>query len=148
LSQESIEEILTKYKTIAVVGLSREPEKESYEVGAYLKKHGFRIVPVNPFANEILGEKCYKSLLDMPTAVQKAVEVVDVFRRPEDIPPIAEQAVKLKKMYGTLRVFWMQLGLVNERAAGTLREGGLTVIMDKCLMQEHKSVVKAEKGKV
>ena len=148
MSQESTKEILTKYKTIAVVGLSREPEKESYEVGAYLKKHGFRIVPVNPFADEILGEICYKSLLDMPVEAQKTVEVVDVFRRPEDIPPIAEQAVKLKKMTGTLRVFWMQLGIVNERAAETLRKAGLTVIMDKCLMQEHKSLVKAEKRKV
>jgi predicted CoA-binding protein len=138
LSQNKIREILTKYKTIAVVGLSREPEKESYKVSAYMKKHGFRIIPVNPFADEILGEKSYKSLLDIPAEIREKVEVVDVFRRAEDVPPVVEQAVKLREIHGKPLVVWMQLGIVNEKAAEVARKAGLTVVMDKCIMQEHK----------
>jgi hypothetical protein len=138
LSQNKIREILTKYKTIAVVGLSREPEKESYKVSAYMKKHGFRIIPVNPLADEILGEKSYKSLLDIPAEICEKVEVVDVFRRAEDVPPVVEQAVKLREIHGKPLVVWMQLGIVNEKAAEVARKAGLTVVMDKCIMQEHK----------
>jgi predicted CoA-binding protein len=138
LSQNKIREILTKYKTIAVVGLSREPEKESYKVSAYMKKHGFRIIPVNPLADEILGEKSYKSLLDIPAEIREKVEVVDVFRRAEDVPPVVEQAVKLREIHGKPLVVWMQLGIVNEKAAEVARKAGLTVVMDKCIMQEHK----------
>jgi predicted CoA-binding protein len=102
-----------------------------------LKAHGFRIIPVNPFADEVLGEKSYKSLLDIPPEIQKTIEVVDVFRPAKDVPPIVEQAVKLKEMYGTLRVVWMQLGIINEQAAETSRKAGLTVVMNKCMMVEH-----------
>jgi hypothetical protein len=138
LSQNEIREILTKYKTIAVVGLSRDPDKDSYRVSAYLKKHGFRIIPVNPFADEILGEKSYKSLLDIPAEIQKTIEIVDIFRPAKDVPPIVEQAVKLKEAHGKPSVVWMQLGIVNEQAAETAKKAGLTVIMDKCMMVEHK----------
>jgi len=138
LSQNEIKEILTKYKTVAVVGLSREPDKDSYRVSAYLKKHGFRIVPVNPFADEVLGEKSYKSLLDIPAEIQKTIEIVDIFRPAKDVPPIVEQAIKLKEMHGKPYVVWMQLGIVNEQAAETAKKAGLTVVMDKCMMQEHK----------
>ncbi len=138
MSQKTINEILSKYKTVAVVGLSREPEKESYMVAAYLKEHGFRIVPVNPFADEILGEKSYKSLLDLPAEIQKQIEVVDIFRRPEDVPPIVEQAVKLKKENGKPCAVWMQVGIVNEKAAEMARKAGLAVVMDKCMMVEHR----------
>jgi len=138
LSQNKIKEILTKYKTIAMVGLSREPDKDSYRVSAYLKKHGFRIIPVNPFADEILGEKGYKSLLDIPAEIQKTIEIVDIFRPTKDVPPIVEQAVKLKEAHGKPSVVWMQLGIVNEQAAETAKKAGLTVIMDKCMMVEHK----------
>jgi predicted CoA-binding protein len=137
LSQNEIKKILTKCKTIAVVGLSREPDKDSYRVSAYLKKHGFRIVPVNPFADEILGEKSYKSLLDIPVEIQKTVDVVDVFRPAKDVPAIMEQAVKLKAMHGRPCVVWMQLGIVNEQAAETAKKAGFTVVMDKCMMVEH-----------
>ena len=99
MSLNEIKEILTKYKTVAVVGLSREPNKDSHRVSAYLKKHGFRIIPVNPFADEVLGEKSYKSLLDMPVEVQETIDVVDIFRPSKDMPPIVEQALKLKEMY-------------------------------------------------
>jgi len=146
LSQNEIKEILTRYRTVAVVGLSREPGKDSYRVSAYLKKHGFRIIPVNPFADEVLGEKSYKSLLEIPREIQKTVEVVDVFRPAKDVPPIVEQAIKLKKMFGKPCVVWMQLGIVNEQAAEAAGKAGLTVIMNKCIMLEHKRLSKVENG--
>ena len=142
MSRTNIKEILADCKTIAVVGLSREPEKESHIVAAYMKKHGYRIIPVNPSVEEVLGEKSYKSLLDIPNALQKRVEIVDVFRKAEDVPPVVEQAIQLKKKYGKPCVVWMQLGIVNEQAAETARNAGLTVVMDKCIMQEHKRLFK------
>jgi predicted CoA-binding protein len=137
LSQYEIEEILAKYKTVAIVGLSREPDKDSHRVSVYLKKQGFRIIPVNPFADEILGEKSYKSLLDIPPEIQKTIEIVDVFRPAKDVPPIVVQAIKLKQMFGKPYVVWMQLGIVNEEAAELARKAGLRVVMDKCMMIEH-----------
>jgi predicted CoA-binding protein len=144
MSQNEIKEILTRYRTVAVIGLSREPGKDSYRVSAYLKKHGFRIIPVNPFADEVLGEKSYKSLLEMPREIQKTIEIVDVFRPAKDVPPIVEQAIKLKELFGKPYVVWMQLGIVNEQAAEAAEKAGLTVIMDKCVMLEHKRLFKVE----
>lgn len=138
MSRNEIEEILTKYKTIAVVGLSREHGKDSHRVSAYLKKHGFHIIPVNPFAAEVLGEKSYTSLLDIPPEIQKTIGVVDIFRPSKDVPLIVEQAIKLKAMHGKPHVVWMQLGIVNEQAAEAAKKAGLTVIMDRCMMIEHK----------
>ena len=144
MSQNEIKEILTRYRTVAVIGLSREPGKDSYRVSAYLKKHGFRIIPVNPFADEVLGGKSYKSLLEMPREIQKTIEIVDVFRPAKDVPPIVEQAIKLKELFGKPYVVWMQLGIVNEQAAEAAEKAGLTVIMDKCVMLEHKRLFKVE----
>ena len=93
MSQDQIREILRKAKTIAVVGLSKKPEKDSCRVSAYLQQHGYRIIPVNPFVDEVLGEKSYKSLLDIPVEIQKTIDIVDIFRKPEDIPPVVEQAI-------------------------------------------------------
>ena len=138
MSQNEIKKILSKSKTIAVVGLSREPDKDSYRVATYLKKQGFRIVPVNPFADEILGEKSYKSLLEIPIEIQKTLDVVEVFRPAKDVPAIVEQAVKLKAKHGKPRAVWMQLGIVNAQAAETAKKAGLTVVMDKCMMVEHR----------
>jgi predicted CoA-binding protein len=135
-----MKEILAKYKTVAVVGLSRDPSKDSYRVAEYLKNHGYHIVPVNPTAEEILGERSYKSLLDMPAEVQKSLEIVDVFRPSGEVMPIVEQAVQLKKMYGVPFVVWMQLGIINEEAAEKARKAGLRVVMDKCMMQQHKHI--------
>ena len=134
MSQNQIKEILKKYKVIAVVGLSKEPGKDSHRVSAYLKQHGYRIIPVNPFADEVLGEKSYKSLLDIPPEIQKTIEIVDIFRPAKDVPPIVEQAIKLKQSLGRPFVVWMQLGIVNEEAAEAARKAGLIVVMDKCLM--------------
>ena len=137
MSQEEIKEILTRYKTIAVVGLSRDPNKDSHRVSKYLQKHGFRIVPVNPFAEEVIGEKSYKSLLDIPAEIQKTIDAVDVFRPAADAPQIVEQAIKLRTKHGKPFAVWMQLGIVNEQAAETAKKAGLTVVMDKCMMVEH-----------
>jgi len=134
LSAKKIKSILEEYKTIAVVGLSKDPAKDSHRVAKYLKTKGYRIIPVNPSADVILGEKCYKSLLDTP----ETIEIVDIFRPAEDAPPIVDQAIELKKKLGNPRVIWMQLGIVNEEAAKRARDAGLTVVMNKCMMIEHK----------
>jgi predicted CoA-binding protein len=126
------------YKTIAIVGLSRDPNKDSYKVAEYLKANGYRIIPINPFADEILGEKCYKSLLDIPEEVQRAIEVVDIFRPSQDVPSIVEQVIQLKQRHGKPHVVWMQLGITNDEAAKLAEKAGLEVIMDRCMMIEHK----------
>jgi predicted CoA-binding protein len=89
--------LVLKCKTIAIVGLSRDSNKDSYKVAEYLKKNGYRIIPINPFADEILGEKCFKSLLETPEEVQKTIEVLDIFRPSEEVLPIVEQAIRLKR---------------------------------------------------
>jgi predicted CoA-binding protein len=147
LSKNEIREILSACKTIAVVGLSREPKKDSYRVAKYLQKHGYRIIPVNPFADEVLDEKSYKSLLEMPIEIQKEIDIVDVFRRSDDVPSVVKQVAKLKRMHGNPHVVWMQLGIVNDKAAAAARKAGLTVVMDKCIMQEHKRLFKVKKAK-
>ncbi|MGO8805255.1 MAG: CoA-binding protein [Candidatus Bathyarchaeia archaeon] len=138
MSQNTIKEILRKYKVIAVVGLSKELGKDSHRVSAYLKQHGYQIIPVNPFADEVLGEKSYPSLLDIPPEIQKTIEIVDIFRPAVDVPPIMEQAIELKQKNGKPAVVWMQLGITNEEAAEAGRRAGLIVVMDKCLMVEHR----------
>ena len=134
MSAEEIRPILEKYKTIAVVGLSTNPAKDSHRVAKYLKTKGYHIIPINPFAEVILGEDCYKSLLDIP----EIIEIVDIFRPAKDVPPIVDQAIELKKKLGNPRVIWMQRGIVNEKAARRARNVGLTVVMDRCTMTEHK----------
>ena len=128
---------MLKYKTVSVVGLSKDPDKDSHRVGAYLKAHGYRIIPVNPFADEVLGERSYPSLLEIPIEIQKTIEIVDVFRPAKDVPLIVEQAIELNQMYGKPLVIWLQLGIVDESTAEIARRAGLTVVMDKCLMVEH-----------
>lgn len=140
MSKDSIKEILTKYKTVAVVGLSRDPSKDSNRVATYLQSQGYRIIPVNPTTDEVLGEKSYKSLLDTPEEIQKRIEIVDIFRPSADVPSIVEQAVELKERHDKPYVIWMQLGIINEQAAGTARAAGLTVVMNRCMMQEHKKL--------
>lgn len=134
MSEEEIRSVLKTCRTVAVVGLSRNPAKDSYRVAHYLQSVGYRVIPVNPFADEILGEKCYKSLLDVP----ETIEVVDIFRPSEDVPSIVEEAIELKNKLGTPKVIWMQLGIVNEEAARQAREAGITVVMDRCMMVEHR----------
>jgi hypothetical protein len=137
VSQDQIRESLEKYKVIAVVGLSKDPEKVSYKVSAYMQQHGYRIIPVNPFVDEVLGEKSFKNLLDIPVEIQRTIEIVNIFRRSEDIPPIVEQAIELKTKVGRPFVIWMQSGIVNEQEAESARQSGLVVVMDRCLMIAH-----------
>jgi len=136
LSEDTIKHILENYHTVAVVGLSRDPAKPSHAVAKYLQSVGYRIIPVNPFCDQILGEKCYKSLLDVP----ETIEVVDIFRSSEDAPAIVDEAIALRNRLGTPKVIWMQLGIVNEEAARRTEEAGFTVVMDRCMQMEHKSL--------
>ncbi len=140
---DAVREILASYRTVAVVGLSADPSKPSYVVAEYLKSQGFRVIPVNPFVDEVLGERSFKSLLEMPLEVQKAIEVVDIFRRQDDVLPIVEQAVQLKKAHHVPCAVWMQLGIINEQAAEVARRAGLTVVMNKCMKQEHQRLFKS-----
>ena len=135
--QNKIQKILKTYKTVAVVGLSRSPNKESYMVSSYLKDKGFTIIPVNPFATKILGEKSYKKLLEIPFEIQRTIEIIDIFRPSTDVPKIVEEAIKLKKIHILPYVIWMQLNIVNDEAAKIARNAGFTVIMNKCMMIEH-----------
>ncbi len=137
LSKNQIKDILEKTRTIAVVGLSKNPEKISYKVSVYMQQQGYRIVPVNPFVDYVLGEKCYKSLLNIPVEIQRTIDIVNIFRKAEDVPPIVEQAIQLKSIVGRPFVVWMQLGIINEQAAVAAGKAGLIVVMDKCLMIEH-----------
>ena len=133
MKSPDIKEILTKYKTIAVVGLSPDQGKPSHEVAAYLKRAGFRIVPVNPACQtEILAEQCYPSVADIPGEV----DIVDVFRRSEFVPEIVEQAIAKGA-----KVVWMQEGVVNEAAAARAEDAGLAVVMDRCMLKEHARLV-------
>ncbi|MGE5533446.1 MAG: CoA-binding protein [Bacillota bacterium] len=138
MSQDESAKILREAKVIAVVGLSNDPLKDSFQVGFYLKQHGYRIIPVNPLVDKVLGEKSYKTLLDIPIELQKNIDVVDIFRKTQDVPPIVEQAIQLRVKFGKPSMIWMQLGIVNEVAAEAARKAGLIVVMDKCLMVEHK----------
>lgn len=137
MSQDEVTEILGKYKVIAIVGVSNQLGKPSHRVAAYLKNHGYCIIPVNPTITGVFGEKSYKTLLDIPEDIARTIDVVDIFRKSEDVPPIVEQTIKLKQKFGRPFVVWMQLGIINEAAAEAARQAGLTVVMDKCLMKEH-----------
>jgi len=122
------EKILNSSRTIAVVGLSPKPERPSYRVASYLKEQGYRIIPVNPQEKQALGEPCYPELVSIP----EPVDVVDIFRRSEEVPAIVEEAIKIGA-----KAVWMQEGVINEEAAAKAREAGLEVIMDKCMKKEH-----------
>ncbi|NHV96596.1 MAG: CoA-binding protein [Thaumarchaeota archaeon] len=132
---DAVEKVL-QYRTVAIVGLSRSAEKDSYKVAEFLKSKGYRIIPINPNAEEILGEKAYSSLKDLPENLKASIEVVDIFRKSEDVPPIVEEAVEIRKKYGRLKAIWMQEGVVNKEAAQAAEDAGLIVIMDRCMMKE------------
>ena len=122
------EKILRDSHTVALEGDSPDVERPSYRVFSYLRDQGYRVIPVNPRFPQILGETCYADL----AAIPEKVDVVDIFRRAEDVPPVVEQAIGIGA-----RVVWMQQGVVNEAAADRAREAGLQVVMDKCMRKEH-----------
>lgn len=132
LTQNDLRKILTSTKTIAVVGLSNKPDRPSYEVAGYLKEAGYRIIPVNPTIKEALGEKAYASLRDMP----EKVDVVQIFRRPEEVPAVVEDAIAIGA-----KVVWMQPGAENEDAAARAEAAGLKVVVGACMMVTHRNLV-------
>jgi len=128
---EDLKRILATTKTIAVVGLSNKPDRPSHEIAAYLQAEGYRIIPVNPTISETLGEKAYPSLRDIP----EPVHVVQVFRKPEDVPPVVDDAIAIGA-----KVVWMQPGIVHEVAAARARSAGLKVVMDTCMRETHRAL--------
>ena len=126
---DQIAEILDQAKTIAVVGMSNSPLRPSYGVAAYLQTNGYRVIPVNPNINGALGEKAVPFLKD----IKDKIDIVDIFRRPDAVDEIVDQAIELK-----VPVLWMQEDVVNEAAAERARQAGITVIMDRCILKEHR----------
>ncbi|HLS60047.1 MAG TPA: CoA-binding protein [Virgibacillus sp.] len=130
---EEIKELLTSAKTIAVVGLSNNPERTSYQISQAMQESGYKIIPVNPGVDEVLGEKAYASLAD----IEEEIDIINVFRRPEFLPEIAQEAAATN-----CRVFWAQQGIVNEEAYAYLKERDFTVIMDLCIKVVHAVLIK------
>ena len=131
-SDDEARELMRRYKTVAVVGLSRDPNKPGHFVAKYLKEHGYRIIPVNPTAEgELLGEKVYGSLREIP----EPVEIVEIFRKSEEVPAIVEDAIAIGA-----KAVWMQQGIVHNAAAERARQAGLVVVMDKCMMAVHAGI--------
>ncbi len=129
---EEIVELLNNSKTIAIVGISRKTDRDSYKVAKYLKEHGYKIIPVNPKYDEVLGEKCYPDLKSIP----ESVDIVDIFRKPEAIPPVVDDAIDIKA-----KAVWMQLGLAHNESAEKARKAGLQVVMSKCIKIEHSKLL-------
>jgi predicted CoA-binding protein len=134
LNQE--EKILEAYRTVAVVGLSPDVERPSFRVASYLQEHGYKIIPVNPNFNEILGETSYPDL----ASIAEPVDVIDIFRRAEETPAIVEEAIAKGA-----KAVWMQEGVVNRTAASRARKAGLTVVMDRCMRKEHLKMQREKK---
>lgn len=132
MNNEQLRNILLSAKTIASVGLSSSDEKESYHIVAYLQEQGYRIIPVNPTAKEILGEKAYASLSEIPDKV----DVVQLFRKSEDVPPYVDEAIRIGA-----KVVWMQVGIENEQAAAKARAAGLQVVMNACMRITHRTLI-------
>jgi len=130
VQSDPIAEILRRAKTVAVVGLSDSPLRPSHGVAAYLQDRGYHIVPVNPQIESALGERAYPSLLDVP----ERIDIVDIFRRPEFVEEVVDQAIQLK-----VPVIWMQEEVVHEKAAQKARQAGIFVVMDRCILVEHRA---------
>jgi uncharacterized protein len=130
---DPIAELLKHAKTIAVVGLSSNPFRPSHGVSAYMQTHGYRIIPVNPNIEECLGEMAYASLLDVP----EKIDIVNIFRRPEFVEEIVDQAIQLK-----VPAIWMQEDVIHQKAAEKARKAGISVVMDLCILKEHRARVR------
>lgn len=133
LERDDIQNLLRTAKTIAVVGLSDSPMRVSHGVSAYMQAQGYRIIPVNPNCDFVLGEKSYKSLIDVP----EKVDIVNVFRRPEYVPAIVDQAIQIKAP-----AIWLQETVIHEAAARKAREHGIFVVMDRCILKDHRIVTR------
>jgi len=133
---EKIKDILSESKKIAIVGLSPKEDRDSNKVAKYLLENGYEIVPVNPGQKQILGQKCYPSLEEIPFSV----DVADLFLNPARVPPVVDQAIKKG-----LDIIWMQLGVIHNEAAQKARDAGITVVMDRCIKQEHEKLTAENK---
>jgi len=130
MKDEEIQDILSNCKTVAIVGISPKEDRPSYMVASYLKSKGYRIIPIRPDGDVIIGEKVYHSLQEIPKEIE--VDVVDIFRKSEDVPPIVEEAIQRRA-----KVVWMQEGIVNLESAAKAERAGLKVVMDRCIKKEH-----------
>jgi predicted CoA-binding protein len=135
MSDSQIKEVLENAKTIAVVGLASSPLRPSYGVSAYMQQQGYRIIPVNPTISDTLGEKAYASLRDIPKDIK--IDIVDVFRRPDAVPDVVDEVLELN-----LPMLWLQETVVHEAAAEKARKAGVFVVMDKCILKEHRRLVR------
>jgi predicted CoA-binding protein len=131
---DEIRALLRSMHTIAVVGLSDKPDRDSYRVAAYMQQAGYRVIPINPAVDEVLGERSYSSLGDVP----EKIDLVDIFRKPEAVPEIVDAAIVVGA-----RAVWMQEGIVHNAAADKARAAGLVVVMDRCVLKEHARTVRA-----
>jgi len=134
MKDEELKKTLLDCKTVAVVGISAKADRPSYIVASYLKSKGYRIIPVRPDEEEILGEKVYRHLMEIPKEIQ--VDVVDIFRRSEDVPPLVEEAIQRKA-----KVVWMQEGVMHVEAGAKAEKAGLKVVMDRCMKKEHQRLL-------
>jgi predicted CoA-binding protein len=134
MKDEEIKDTLLNFKTVAVVGISPKEDRPSYVVASYLKSKGYRIIPVRPDGDEILGEKVYQSLSEIPKEIR--IDVVDIFRKSEDVPPVVEEAIQREA-----KVVWMQEGVTHREAAEKAEKAGLKVIMDRCIKKEHQRLL-------
>jgi predicted CoA-binding protein len=132
--EEDIKKILSNFKSVAVVGISPKEDRPSYIVASYLKSKGYRIIPVRPDGEEILGEKVYHRLSEIPQGI--GVDVVDIFRRSEEVPPIVEEAIQRGA-----KVVWMQEGVIHKEAGEKAEKAGLRVVMDRCMKKEHQKLL-------
>ena len=134
MKDQEIKETLSKCKTVAVVGISPKEDRPSYMVASYLKSKGYRIIPVRPDGDTILGEKVYYNLMEIPNEIE--IDVVDIFRRSEDVPPIVDEAIQRG-----VKVVWMQEGVVHKEAGAKAEKAGLKVLMDCCMKKEHQRLI-------
>jgi predicted CoA-binding protein len=135
MKDQEIKEVLRSSKTVAVIGISPKEDRPSYGVASYLKSKGYRIIPVRPDGDKILGEKVYHSLTEIPREIE--IDVVDIFRKSEDVPPVVEEAI-----HRGAKVIWMQEGIINQEACTKAEKAGLKVVMDRCTKKEHQRLIK------
>jgi len=135
MDDAQVRERLCHDRTVAVVGISPKEDRPSYRVASYLQSKGYRIIPVRPDGEKILGERVYRSLKEIPAEIN--IDIVDIFRKSEDVPPVVEEAIDRK-----VKVVWMQEGVIHDEAAARAEKAGLKVVMDRCIKKEHQRLMK------
>ena len=147
-TERFIAELLKNCQTIAVVGLSRDTSKDSYDVAMYMRSQGYRIIPINPYADEILGEKAYRSIPSIPRSIRQTIDLVNVFRPADEVMPTVVDCIRLRKKCLNPKAIWLQAGIINEEAATRASEskGKIPVVMDRCIKVEHKRLAAVGKS--